>query len=185
MADPVTLGALSLGAAAAGGGVGALGALTGANASSAAYRYQAGIAGMNATIAENNAQYATKVGEAKAQISGMQTRAQIGTTKAIQSGSNLNVNTGSAVDVRASEADIGELNEMTIRSNAAKEAYNFRTQEAGDIAQSRLDVAAADNAKKAGTIGAISSLLGAASSVSSKWAAFSKQGVFGSNGGDT
>jgi hypothetical protein len=134
---------------------------------------------MNAQIAEQNAQYATAVGESKAQISGMKTRAQIGETKAIQGGSGLAVNTGTAVNVRASEADIGAENEMTIRSNAAREAYAYRTQEAGDIAQSRLDVAAADQAKKAGGISAISSILGAASSVSSKWAQFKMQGVFG------
>jgi hypothetical protein len=182
VADPVTLAGTSLGATLAGGGVSTLGALQSGGAQSSAYRYQAGVAAMNASIAENNANYATAVGESKAQISGMQTRAQIGATKAIQSGTNLNVNTGSAVDVRASEADIGEENEMTIRSNAAREAYGFRTQAAGDIAQENLYNAAASNTKKASNINALTSILGTAASVSSKWAMFSKQGIGGGGG---
>jgi hypothetical protein len=170
-----TLVGLGLGAAA--GGVKAYGDYSAGQSGAKAYQYQASIARMNAAIANQNAVYATKVGEAKAQISGMQTRAQIGETKAIQGASGLDVNKGSAVDVRASEADIGEQNEMTIRSNAAKQAYDFRVGAVGDIAQANIDTAAAKTTKTAGTIGAASSILGSASSVSSKWAQFSQQGT--------
>lgn len=182
MADPISLAsAASLGGTLVGGGVSAFGALQSGEAQSKAYTYQAGVAQINARIANQNARYATAVGESKAQISGMQTRAQLGATKAIQGASGLNVNTGSAVGVRASEADIGEENEMTIRSDAARQAYGFKVQAAGDIAQSNLDLASAASAKTASKYGVISSLLGSAGSVAGKWAQFGQQGVFGSD----
>lgn len=179
MADPITLAAAgSLGATAIGGGIGAIGSLMGGEAQKNAYTYQANVAQMNAKIAQANAAHAIQVGESEAQISGMQTRAQIGETKAIQSGSNLDVNKGSAVDVRSSEADIGQENQMTIRSNAAWTAYGFEVKGAEDTAQANLDMMAGENAKKAGVLGAISSLLGGAGSVGGKWADFKKQGIF-------
>jgi hypothetical protein len=181
MADPITMMAVgSMAATAAGAGVKAFGDVQAAGAKSAAYTYQAGIAKMNADIAEGNAERATKVGEVKAQQAGMETRADIGQTKAVQSGRNLNVNTGSAVDVRSSEADLGQFKETTIRGDAAQQAYNFRTQEAADIAESNLDMAAAAQEKKGGFLTAISSLLGGASSVSSKWMDYKRQGAFSS-----
>lgn len=168
---------IGLGLGAAAGGVKAYGDYSGAQAGTKVYTYQAAVARMNAAIANRNANYAIKVGESKAQISGMQTRAQIGETKAAQGASGLAVNKGSAVDVRASEADIGEENEMTIRSNAAKEAYNFKVGAAQDTAQASIYDTAAKTTKTSGNIAAASSLLSAGSSVSSKWAQFSQQGA--------
>lgn len=173
--------------AAAGAGIGAFGAEYTAGAKSKALQYQASVAQMNAAIAQQNAKWATQAGEVKAQEAGMQGAARLSQTKAIQSASGLNVNTGSAVDIRASEADLGKFNESTIRSNAAREAYGYRAQAAGDVAQAGLDTAAARTTKTAGDISAAGSLLGGASSVSDKWYNYSKQGVpgFGSSGGST
>jgi hypothetical protein len=178
LASPATLATGSLGAGILGAGLSAFGSYEGGKAQQNAYNYQAAIAQMNAKIENNNAAHAIQVGEREAQISGMQTRAQIGETKAIQSGSNLDVNKGSAVDVRASEADIGKENEMTIRSNAAWTAYGFEVKGAEDTAQANLDLMAGENAKKAGILGMYSSLLGGAGSVGGKWAEFKKQGIF-------
>lgn len=181
MASPA-LAAGTLGASAIGSALGAYGSYEGGKAQKAAYDYQASVAAMNAKIANANAARAIQVGESQAQISGMQTRAQIGETKAVQSGSNLDVNKGSAVEVRASEADIGAENERTIRNDAQQKAYDFKVQAAQDTAQGTLDTFAGQNAEKAGTIGAFSSLLGGAGSVATKWSQFSQQGAFGGGG---
>jgi hypothetical protein len=167
-----------------GAGVGAFGAYESGQAQKKAYTYQAGVAQINKQIADQNARYAIETGESRAQIAGMQTRAQIGETKAIQGASGLAVNKGSTVDVRASEANIGEENEMTIRSNAAREAYGYKVQGVADTAQATLDTAAAKTSSQAGTIGAVSSLLGGATSVSSRWTQFAQQGVFGGGSGN-
>lgn len=169
--------------AAAGAGLGAFGAEYTAGAKAKALQYQASVAQMNAAIAQQNAKWATQAGEVKAQESGMQGAARLSQTKAIQGASGLSVNTGSNVDIRASEADLGKFNENTIRSNAAREAYGYRAQAAGDVAQAGLDMAAARTTKTAGDISAAGSILGGASSVSDKWYNFSKQGVPGFGGG--
>lgn len=182
MADPSALASMSIGGSLIGAGVKAYGDYSAGQAGAKTYQYQAAVARMNAEIANRNATYAMEVGERKSQISGMQTRAQEGQTKAAQGASGLAVNTGSAVDVRSSEADIGRFNEMTIMSNAAKEAYNYRVGAAGDIAQAGLYDAAAKTSKSAGGIAAAGSLLGAASSVSDKWAQYKMQGVYGDGG---
>lgn len=149
-------------------------------------QYQAAIADMNRKIALQNADYDIAAGETKAQQSGMQTRAQIGEAKVTQAASGLDVNTGSAVDVRESIADIGAENTGIVRANAARAAYGEQVNAANATAQSTLytnaasgDIVAGNNAREAGDIGALSSLIGGAASVATKWSAASTAGVFG------
>jgi len=169
MADPVTIGAISLGATALGSGVSAFGSLMGGQSQSNMYQYQAGIAQMNAQMAKQNADYALQEGEYEAQKEGLKTREVVGKTMAIQAAGGLDVNRGSAADVRKSEYEIGEENQAIARSSAAKKAYGFEVEATSDTAQGQLDTMAASSSKTAGDIGAVSSILGGASSVSSKW----------------
>jgi hypothetical protein len=179
MADPVSAIAIGgLASSALGAGVSAFGNMQQGAAQSAAYTYQAGIAQINAQIADQNARYAYAVGEQKAQAAGMQTRAIIGQTKAQQGASGLDVNVGSAVDVRASEADLGAENVGVIRNDAARTAYGYQVEEQQQLTQAALDRFAAKNVKTAGYIGAASSLLGGASSVSDKWLKGQQAGSF-------
>jgi hypothetical protein len=178
MADPATL-AMSSMSLAAGGAVGkAFGSWFGGQAESNMYQYQAGVAKVNQQIAEQNAKYAVAAGEEKAQESGLKTRAEIGQTRAIQGASGLDVNRGSAVEVRASEADIGAENTAIIRSNAAREAYDYKVQGFQAGAQSTIYGMVAKNVVTAGNMGAVSSILGGASSVSDKWLQASQSGIF-------
>lgn len=179
MADPVTLAAISIGSSVIGGGLAAYGAQQKGTAESNMYTYQSGVAQLNKQIADQNAQYATAAGEVSAQTAGMRTRAQIGATKADQAASGIDVNKGSAVDTRVSEAEIGSANVATIRANAAREAYGYRVGGAQAEAQSGLDLYAAKTSRTAGNIGALSSILGTAGSVSSKWLQFKNQGIGG------
>jgi hypothetical protein len=179
MADPSTIAAGGMAANVGGSLLGAFGANQAGQANSAMYQYQAGIALMNENIARQNASYATAVGEVEAQQSGMQTRAQIGQTKATQGASGLDVNKGSAVDVRASEADIGAENQAITRASAARAAYGYNVEAAQDQAQATVDQMQAKQAAEAGKISALGSLLGGASSVSSKWLSANSQGLFG------
>lgn len=178
MADPVTLASISIGGSAAGAGVSAFGSIFKGNADASMYNYKAGVATVNAQIAKQNSDYATFVGEEKAQQEGMKTRAEIGQTKATQGAGNLDVNSGSNLAVRESEQEIGEYSQAVIRSNAAKQAYGYQVEALGDTEEAKLDTFAASNSKTAGDIGAISSILGGASSVSSKWLQASQSGIF-------
>lgn len=176
MAAPIA--AIGMGASALGGITGAVGSIFGGNANAAAYEYQAGIAQMNAKIAQQNAAYDLMVGETQAQESGMKTRAQVGKTRAVQGASGLDVNTGTNVRVRASEEELGAFDQAIIRSDASKRAYGDEVIAAQETAQSQLDTMAASASRTAGYIGAVSSILGAGSSVSSKWMQASQMGVF-------
>jgi hypothetical protein len=181
MAAPAVIGAVGLGASALSGGVSAFGSIFGGQAAANQANYQAGIATMNANIARQNASYELAKGEVEAQQSGMKTRYQIGSTKAIQGASGIDVNRGTAPLVRTSEAEVGSMNEATIRAGAARKAYGLDVEAAGLDATAQLDKMSASNAKTASYISAASSILGSAGSVSSNWLKMNQSGVWGNS----
>lgn len=137
----------------------AAGSIAQGRATSASDKYNAQIAQNNAIIAQQNAAFEGEQGAANAGIEQQKTRAQVGDIKASQAANGINVNTGSAVDVRAGAAELGKLDAITIRSNAARAAYGYQTQAASDSAQAQLDRAKAKNASTAGYINAGTTLL--------------------------
>ena len=141
-------------------GIGAYGAISSGVAQEQSARYNAEVALNNASIAKQNANLAGQAGEAQAEQSSMKTRAQVGAIKTAQAANGVDVNSGSAVDVRSSAAALGELNAINIRSNAARTAYGYQTQAGNFQAQSQLDTFQGQNAKTAGLIGGGTDLLG-------------------------
>lgn len=177
MAFPI--GAVALGATALGGLVSAGGSLMQGAAQKKMYDYQAGVAQINKKIALQNSDYAKQVGEVQAQQSGMKSRFQAGQIKTAQAASNLDVNSGSAKDVQESQAELGQHDQAIIRSDAAKKAYGYQVEATQQTAQSQIDTFAGKNSQTAGEIGAVSSILGASSSVSSKWLQGQSSGIWG------
>lgn len=153
------------------------GQAAGANSAYAAYNAQ--VAENNRLISEQNSKMASAVGNQQATIEGEKTRATVGAIKAQQAASNIDVNKGSAVDVRSSAAELGELNALTVRSNAARAAYGYDVQASGAAGQAGLDRAMAGNAANAGTTTQISSLLAGASSLGSQYATGKRLGLLG------
>lgn len=178
MADPATMTMVSMGMSAAGGLLGAGSAKQSAAAESRMYDYKAGIALQNKRIEEQNRDYAFKVGEQEAGRYGIKARQNIGSIKAAQSGTGLDVNTGTAAQVRESAHDIAAMDMATIRQNAARQAYGYSVKawEAGQ--EARLYGMASENAKAAGKTNAIASLLSGATSVSSKWQQAKQTGIY-------
>jgi|SRR5882672_1277196 len=154
---------------AAAGVTNAVGSIFGGIANQGMYNYQAQVAQMNAEIAKRNAAYEGALGEVQAQQQGMKTRAVISQTRATQGASGLDVNTGSGAKVRESELQLGQYDQQIIRSNAARRAYGFEVEAAGDIAQAGAYRAAGANSMTAGLLGAFTSILGAGGSFASKW----------------
>lgn len=179
MADPVTLGMMSLATTAIGGGISAFGAQKAGAATQQMYNYQAGVARINSQIDKQNQEYALNQGEAEAQRYGLKAGQRMGEIKVAQAASNLDVNSGSAVDVRDSQHKVSEMDMTQIRSNAAKTAYDFDVKSVMDLNQASLDVMAGQNAKIAGDIKAAESFIGTASSVSSKWMQGQQAGMWG------
>jgi hypothetical protein len=176
-------GAIGMGASLAGGILGAVGAEKTAAAQQQMYNYQAGIAQINSRIDLHNADYARNVGEIQARDYGIKAAQELGNIRSAQSASNIDVNSGSSADVRASQRTVAQMDLTQIRSNAAKTAYDFDVKSTMDLNQSTLDIMAGQNAKQAGDINAMSSIIGSVGSVSSKWLAGKQAGMFG--GGDS
>lgn len=148
-----------------GAGVSAYGQYEAGQANSEAASYQAQVAANNAAIAKRNAVMDIQAGEAAAANKGLQTRAAVGTEKATQGAAGVDVNTGSAPNVRAGTEQFGMLDALTIRSNAAKAAYGDQVTATSDLAQSQLDKFESEQASEAGDLGAAGSLLSGVSTV--------------------
>lgn len=177
--------AVAIGASLLGGATSAIGASAAGEAKAGMYNYQAGVADVNKKISLQNAAYARDTGETKSYESGLRTRFQQGKIKTAQGAGGLDVNSGSAKATQDSQRDIGRMDQSIIRSNAARQAYGFDTEAVKFGAEAEMDRSAASNARTAGTMGALSSILGTAASVSSKWMQWGSVAGGGTGQGDS
>ena len=186
MADSLNkdVASLGMGLQAGGGVAGAIGSISGGISQQQMYNYQAGIARLNAQIAEQNATYAEQVGENQAQRAGLQAQYRLGRTKVSQASSGLDVNSGSPKQVYNSQRLLSQMDIAAIRSDAAKTAYDYRVQGVQLGAQANLDTIAGQNARISGLIGADSSIVGAASSLTGTYLRGAQLGMFGGGGGN-
>lgn len=181
MVDPVSIGVITAGtmaATAAGGILGAFGSKAEGKAKANMYNYQASVAKINQDIAKKNAEYSVAIGERRAQDIGMKGRYEVGQAKAMQAGRGLDVNTGSAAAVRDSMEMMTAHKQNVERANALKTAYGYEVEGMSQGAQATMYGMSASDASRAGELGFYTSLLGTASSVSSKWMQASKAGMF-------
>lgn len=182
MADPLSLGvmaAVGIGGTIAGGLIGGKGAEESGQAQANAYAYKAGVALINKQVADQNAAWATQAGGVQAEEQGLKSGQQIAQEKVIQSGSGLDVNTGSTAAVRRSMTDAAKFDQNIISWDAAKTSYGYEIQGVTDTAESNLDVMAGQQAKIVGDIGQTTSFINAGTSVASKWAQGKNIGMFG------
>lgn len=146
--------------AAAAIGLQGAGQIAQSQAAAASSNYNAKIAGNNAKIADQNSSYAGAEGETQAAQQEAKNKSIAGAIKVGQGASGIDVNTGSAANVQASQDEVGMLDALTIRSNAARKAYGYQTEAASDEAQAALDRSQAKNDKTSGIIGAAETVLG-------------------------
>lgn len=145
-----------------GGGMSAAGGFMSGQAAQAAANYRA-------QVARNNAIYAQQKGEVEAQAQGMKTGALMGKQRAAFGASGLEMNTGSHIDVQASTAEMGRLDELTILNNAANRALGLNTE-------ASLEEASGKASATEGMLKGFGSLIGTASSVSDKWLGYQQRG---------
>lgn len=176
------IGAIGIGASLAGGILGAQGATQSAEATQRMYNYQAGVAKINSQVDLQNADYARQQGEVQAQQYGQKAAQQLGAIRTTQAASGIDINSGTAAQVQASQRQIASTDMAMIRQNAAKVAYDYDVKSTMDLNQATLDTMAGDNAIKAGKIQAAQSIIGSVASVSSKWLQGSQIGMFPSVG---
>lgn len=166
------MGDLSVGGKLGASIVDAGGALFSASAEQSAANAQKRIARMNAEISEGNAASTMAAGESEAERFGMKAKADAGAIKTHQAASGVDINSGSAVDVQDSHRALSMFDTMTIKSNAAREAYGFKVKALDFRNEAAMAKARANSAMIAGVFNATSSLLSGASAASSgyeKW----------------
>lgn len=89
---------------------------------------EAKIIDYNASIADQQAADALTRGQEAEQRARARTRSVIGSQRAGFAAQGVDVGTGSAADVQADAAFLGELDALTEQTNAAREAWGYKVQ---------------------------------------------------------
>lgn len=122
----------------------AIAMMAGGTLMTAAGQYQAGkanqkIANYNAEVAELQAEQALKRGREDESRLRMQTRQTIGAQRAALAAMGIDLDDGTAAQIQDDTTYFGELDALTIRNNAALEAWGYRTQATNYRLQGELD----------------------------------------------
>jgi hypothetical protein len=126
---------------------------------------QAGLADYNAAVAEVQAKDAITRGAEDEHRFRSSIRTLIGSQRAAFAASNVDVSFGSAVDVQADAAELGELDALTIRNNAAREAWGYNVQ--ADDLRKRAEIARKEGVyfEQQGRAAATGAYIGAAGTI--------------------
>lgn len=153
-----------------------------AEAAAQASESTAALQDFNADVAAIQAQDALDRGNQEADQFRAQVRGAIGTQRVAQAANGVDVAFGSAVDVQADAAYIGKLDEVQLRTNAARAAWgytvsslNYREQARISRETAKTDRESGADAATAGNIAAVGTIATGAGSLLGK-----KYG-FGSN----
>lgn len=138
-------------------------------AQQAQYDYQAQVNENNRKIAEWQAQDAIKRGDIEEKRHRLKVEQLKGRQRSVLAASNVEIDSGSALDTLGDTAELGELDALTIRSNAEREAYDYRVSAMNQGAEAGANRLAGRNARTAGNYGAMTSLLTGANSMADKW----------------
>lgn len=152
-----TLSAIALALAAGGTAAQAVGQYKAGNAAKDAGAAAADVSESQAKLQDYNASVATlqatdaveRGAEAETRFRS-QIRGAIGAQRTSFAAGNIDVSFGSAVDVQADAARLGELDALTIRTNAAREAWGYKVQAYDYRQQAAIDRKAGANQILAG-----------------------------------
>ena len=167
--EPTTLTALSIAGSVISTGVSVMGQMQAGKNSKAMADYQAGVARNNQIVADRAAQDALDRGGVAEQRSRLETARLKGRQRVVLAGLGQEVDTGSALDITSDTAQLGELDALTIRSNAEREAYNFRVRGMQFGQEAVLQEATGANALSAGYFGAVGTLASGVGTVADRW----------------
>jgi hypothetical protein len=164
----------SLAAAVGGTALSVAGQSQQAAAQAGAANYQAQVARNAQIVAGYNAANALKAGQIQEDQQRQKTGLMIGAQRAALAAQGGDITSGSAVDIIGDTGRAGEMDALTIRSNAARQSWGFQVAGANAGAQSGLYSTQAADTMANLPFGIGSSLLSGASSIANKWSAFPK-----------
>jgi glucan-binding YG repeat protein len=125
--------------------LGVAGGVQQAQAQKAAGQAQEAQAKENAKAANVQAQNAVLTGQIEEDRRRQQTRRMLATQRTAFAANNVDMSSGSAADILGDTAAIGEQDALTIRANAAREAWGYKVDANNSMNQGRMANAAAKN----------------------------------------
>lgn len=175
---PAALPAIAIGATVIGTGVSAFGAIQQGQAAKDQANYQAQVAENNAILAQRAADDERAIGREEERRQRIITEQQIGEARAMFAGQGVLVDEGTALDLTSDIAEIGELDALTIRSNAERRAMALEAEGANFQGEASLARARGRNLETASFINFGSTLLTGGGRVADKWYVYDKEGAF-------
>lgn len=142
--------------------LGAAGQIQQGQATAAANRYNAQVQEMNATLSERRAKDALERGKVEEQRKRQQVASLRGQQTAAMGANGVDLSFGSPLDTLVDTATLGELDSLTIRTNFAREAYDYRVDAMNKRAGASMSRASADNAITGSYLNAGGTILGGA-----------------------
>lgn len=139
--------------------LGAAGQIQQAQATASANKFNAQVAEMNANLADRRARDAIERGAQEEQRKRQEVAQIKGKQVAAMAANGVDLTFGSPLDTIVDTAVLGELDALTIRTNAYREAYEHRVDAVNKRADASMSRAAAKNAATAGYIGAAGTVL--------------------------
>lgn len=100
--------------------------------------YQESVANTNAKLAYLQAKQAQSAGDAEAARRDEQTKLQEGAARAASAAGGSDVGVGSTARVISSVGEIGEADRLTIKNNAARMAWGYKTQSMMDTFRGKM-----------------------------------------------
>ena len=179
MCGPAALPIISLGTTLLGGVLQARAQQQAGQAQQASANFQAQVARNNQIVAERQAQDAILRGAGLETEKRFETQRLIGQQRAALAANGVVVSQGSALDITAGTAGLGELDALTIRNNAQREAFGFRARGAGFAADATLLQTQGEQANRAARSASFGTLLGTGTRFAGQFRTFRKEGAFG------
>lgn len=156
--------------------VSAYGAIQSGNAAKNQAEYQAAVDRDNQQRAEWQAKDALDRGAEAERQQRLKVQSALGSQRAAMAANGVDLSSGSPLDILGDTAMYGEMDALTIRSNAEREAYGYRVQSQNFATNAQLSQMRGSSAQTAGAIGAGSTLLTGAGQAASTWAKFGGSG---------
>ena len=139
--------------------IGAMGAAQQGEAAQRSANYNAQVAEMNATLADRRAKDAIERGARDEQRKRLEVARIQGQQRAALAAGGIDMSFGSPLDTIVDSAVAGELDALTIRSNAYREAYDHRVDGTNRRASANLSRMEGENARQAGYMSAAGTVL--------------------------
>lgn len=139
--------------------VGAAGSVQQGQAAKAAGKYNQQVAEMNAELSERRAQDALERGAQEEQRKRQEVARIMGAQTAAMAANGLDITFGSPLDTLIDTATLGELDALTIRTNAYREAYDFRVDAVNQRAGGTLERMKGDATAKGSYLEAAGTIL--------------------------